>query len=78
MDIVHFHWVAGDLRVSLYPLVELGHVTRLVLCHNKISELPDSITELRSLEYLSLFDNQLEVSALHPPSINILASMQVL
>ena len=42
-------------------LVELSHITRLVLAHNKLASLPDSISELRSLEYLSLFGNILEV-----------------
>ena len=42
-------------------VVELGHITRLVLAHNKLSELPDTIVELRSLEFLSLFGNALEV-----------------
>ena len=35
-------------------------LTRLVLSHNRITELPTEIVELRGLEYLNLFNNCLE------------------
>jgi Leucine-rich repeat (LRR) protein len=40
--------------------VILHNLTKLVLSHNKISELPPEIVELRGLEYLNLFNNNLE------------------
>lgn len=56
-------------------LVELSHITRLVLAHNKLASLPDSISELRSLEYLSLFGNILEDL---PQSMNELSKLKEL
>eukprot|EP00731_Ephydatia_muelleri_P033544 Em0032g6a len=35
-------------------------LTRLVLSHNKITEIPTEVVELRGLEYLNLFNNCLE------------------
>lgn len=53
----------------------MGHITRLVLAHNKLSELPDTIVELRSLEFLSLFGNALEDL---PQSISSLSKLREL
>ena len=42
--------------------VTLQHLTRLVLSNNRLTFLPPDIVQLSSLEYLSLFNNHLEVS----------------
>ena len=42
-------------------VVSLSNITRLMLSHNKITILPPEVVELRNLEYLNLFNNQLEV-----------------
>jgi Leucine-rich repeat (LRR) protein len=41
-------------------LFSARHLTKLVLSHNKISELPAEISNLTSLECLNLFNNHLE------------------
>ncbi|KAL3837058.1 hypothetical protein ACJMK2_022445 [Sinanodonta woodiana] len=41
-------------------LLELGHLTRLTLSHNKIPSIPPTITSLYSLETLNLFNNHLK------------------
>ena len=53
-----------DEAISKHVLliVTLQHLTRLVLSNNRITLLPPDIVQLSSLEYLSLFNNHLEVS----------------
>ncbi|XP_011404741.1 PREDICTED: ras suppressor protein 1-like [Amphimedon queenslandica] len=41
-------------------LFSARHITKLILSHNKITELPAEISNLTGLEYLNLFNNQLE------------------
>lgn len=41
-------------------LMELKHLTRLTLCHNKMTSLPPSIANFLSLEILNCFNNALE------------------
>lgn len=46
--------------VEVPGLLDLQHLTRLTLCHNKIANLPPTIANFLSLEILNLFNNCLE------------------
>ena len=56
--------VVCDEVIGVYAFltVTLQHLTRLILSNNRITYLPPDIVQLSSLEYLSLFNNHLEVS----------------
>lgn len=41
-------------------LFELSHLTRLTLAHNKLTDVPSSITNLYNLESLNLFNNHIK------------------
>ncbi|XP_019518466.1 PREDICTED: ras suppressor protein 1 [Hipposideros armiger] len=41
-------------------LFTLSHITQLVLSHNKLTTVPPNIAELKNLEVLNFFNNQIE------------------
>lgn len=38
---------------------DMNNITRLTLAHNKLTEIPSSITSLVNLEFLNVFNNDL-------------------
>uniref|UniRef100_A0A8C2W434 Ras suppressor protein 1 n=1 Tax=Chinchilla lanigera TaxID=34839 RepID=A0A8C2W434_CHILA len=41
-------------------LFSLSHITQLVLSHNKLTTVPPNVAELKNLEVLNFFNNQIE------------------
>ncbi|KAK7492746.1 hypothetical protein BaRGS_00016051 [Batillaria attramentaria] len=51
----------GIVNILEVPgLMDLKHLTRITLCHNKLTSLPPSIANFLSLEILNLFNNAIE------------------
>ena len=49
-----------DIAEYISPLSRVLHLSRLTLSHNKLTNLPSTISELKGLESLNLFNNHLE------------------
>ncbi|XP_033728222.1 ras suppressor protein 1-like [Pecten maximus] len=56
-------------------LLDLQHITRLTLTHNKITAIPANITELANLENLNLFNNHVKEI---PSTINSMMKLKIL
>uniref|UniRef100_K1Q3C4 Ras suppressor protein 1 n=2 Tax=Magallana gigas TaxID=29159 RepID=K1Q3C4_MAGGI len=68
----------GIPNLNIPGLLDLKHLTRLTLSHNKINEVPANITELPNLEHLNLFNNHIKARIELPSTLNSLMKLKIL